>query len=172
MNEQQLIRRIQQKGDADSYERIYRTYVDRIYPLALRICGDQHRAEELTQDIFVRTWQKIGLYKGKSSFYTWLYRLAMNVILGSERSLKIRKEREILSSDLSQIPMDCNDLDTRIDLQRAMERLPIKARAVLVLHDIEGLKHAQIANCTGISVGTSKAQLHRARKLMREMLNR
>jgi len=153
---------------------IYKQYVNRIYPLALRMSGDRVRAEELTQDIFVRAWEKIGLFRGESSFYTWLYRLAVNVILQSERSRKRRSRREPACSDPVENFAAAGDdsLDARIDLERAISRLPAGARSVLLLHDLEGLTHREIARLTGTTVGACKAQLHRARRLLRGELER
>jgi RNA polymerase sigma factor (sigma-70 family) len=168
-DERALIRRIQQNREAEAYAMIYKQYVNRIYPLALRMSGDRVRAEELTQDIFVRAWEKIGLFRGESSFYTWLYRLAVNVILQSERSRKRRNRREPACADPGMtIAADENGSpDARIDLERAVARLPAGARSVLLLHDLEGLTHREIARLTGTTVGACKAQLHRARRLLR-----
>ena len=173
-----------QEGDANAFEVLYRRYVDRIYPLTLRMSGDVVRAEELTQDIFVRAWEKIRLFHARSSFYTWLYRLAMNHVLQKERSRR-REERRVLAPDPSRLRLsaasrapesnlpisDCS-ADSRIDLQRALSRLPKKARAVLILHEMEGKSHPEIARLMGIAPGTSKAQLHRARSLLKEALCR
>ena len=179
-DERALIRRIQQGKEVEAYAMIYRQYVNRIYPLALRMSADPARAEELTQDIFVRAWEKIGLFRGESSFYTWLYRLAVNVILQSERSRKRRSRRETACADpaaeTAASAAAASDpegfLDTRLDLEQAITRLPAGARTVLLLHDLEGLTHKEIARLTSTTVGGSKAQLHRARKLMREVLER
>jgi RNA polymerase sigma-70 factor (ECF subfamily) len=174
--ERALIRRIQQGKEVEAYAMIYRQYVNRIYPLALRMSADPARAEELTQDIFVRAWEKIGLFRGESSFYTWLYRLAVNFILQSERSRKRRSRREMSCADpgaaaaAAPAGNPAGSLDSRLDLERAIARLPAGARAVLLLHDLEGLTHREIARLTGTSVGGSKAQLHRARRLMRKVL--
>ena len=174
-DEREIVLRVQE-GDADAFEVLYRRYVDRIYPLALRMSGDVLQAEELTQDIFVRAWEKIRLFKGRSSFFTWLYRLAVNFILQSERSRRRSAAHKLVREEIStMLPAsrepDC-DPEALIDLQRAMAGLPKKARAVLILHEIEGMTHIQIAELVGISPGTSKAQLHRARRLLKEELIR
>lgn len=163
-----------QEGDADAFEVLYRRYVDRIYPLALRMSGNAFRAEDLTQEIFVRAWEKIRQFKGKSSFLTWLYRLAVNLILQNERSRRrsdarfAAQEPSVLSRAIEE---DC-DVETRMDLEKALARLPTKARAVVILHELEGMTHGDIAGLVGISPGTSKAQLHRARRLLKEELCR
>jgi RNA polymerase sigma-70 factor (ECF subfamily) len=169
-DERALIRRIQQGREVEAYAMIYRRYVNRIYPLALRMSADPVRAEELTQDIFVRAWEKIGLFRGESSFYTWLYRLAVNLIIQRERSRKRRKRKETADSGAASADDFFGRIDTRLDLERAITRLPAGARTVLLLHDLEGLTHAEIARLSGTTVGGTKAQLHRARRLLREEL--
>lgn len=164
-------------GDQRAFERLYRMHVDRIYGLCCRLCnGDRARAEQSTQDAFVRAWEKLGSFRGESRFGTWLHRLTVNVVLGEHRLLKrwVSFDEGIVSDDESApdgpLAMQQNDEGLRMDLQRALSRLPNGARTVLVLHDIEGYQHEEIASLTGIAVGTSKAQLHRARRLMRGWL--
>ena len=173
VDEKVVILRVQE-GDANAFEILYRRYLDRIYPLALRMSGNALRAEELTQDIFVRAWEKIRLFKGKSSFFTWLYRLAINLLLQSERSRR-RSDARVTSQEPSMFSMSCgsnDEVEARMDIEQAITRLPKKARAVLILHEIEGMTHLQIAQLVGISPGTSRAQLHRARRLLKEEHNR
>jgi RNA polymerase sigma factor (sigma-70 family) len=153
---------------------LYRRYVDRIYPLALRMSGNVFRAEELTQDIFVRAWEKIRQFKGKSSFMTWLYRLAINLILQEERSRK-RTDARLAANEppeFIRVSGADGDIEDRMDLERALSRLPQKARVVVILHELEGMTHLEIARLAGISPGTSKAQLHRARRLLKKELCR
>ena len=164
-------------GDARAFEQLYRTHVDRIYGLCCRLChGDTARAEQSTQDAFVRAWEKLGSFRGESRFGTWLHRLTVNVVLGEHRLLKrwVTFEDGVGTEDESStdavIPSQHEDAGLKMDLERAMSRLPNGARTVLVLHDIEGYQHEEIASLTGIAVGTSKAQLHRARRLMRGWL--
>jgi RNA polymerase sigma-70 factor (ECF subfamily) len=173
VDEKAVILRVQE-GDANAFEILYRRYLDRIYPLALRMSGNALRAEELTQDIFVRAWEKIRLFKGKSSFFTWLYRLAVNFLLQSERSRK-RSDAHVMfrePSKFSRSPGLNFEVETRMEIEQALSRLPKKARAVLILHELEGMTHLQISQLADISPGTSKAQLHRARKLLKEELSR
>ena len=166
--------RLAQQGDVAAFERLYRENVDRIYALCLRMCGDSGRAQELAQDVFVRAWEKLGSFEGKSAFSTWLHRLAVNVVLGSRRAEAIRIGRVFGTDDLEayETPTRPADPGHRMDLERAIAALPSGARTVFVLHDVEGYKHEEIAELHGIAVGTCKAQLHRARRLLREALER
>ena len=169
----EVVRRAQE-GDVAAFEQLYRDNVNRVYALCLRISADPAKAEELTQDVFVRAWQRLGSFKGKSAFSTWLHRLAVNVVLGERRSEGIRVARVFGTDDLSiyetggKVP----DPGDRMDLERAIAKLPPGARSVFVLHDVEGYKHEEIAEMHGSAVGTCKAQLHRARRLLREALGR
>lgn len=163
-----------QEGDTAAFEALYRQHVGRVYALCLRMCGDSVRATELTQDVFVRAWQRLGSFQGKSAFGTWLHRLAVNVVLGERRSEGVRVHR-IYSTDEPEkfdAPTRSADPGTSMDLERAIAQLPPGARAVFVLHDVEGYKHEEIAEMQGSAVGTCKAQLHRARRLLREALGR
>jgi RNA polymerase sigma-70 factor (ECF subfamily) len=164
-------------GDSRAFEQLYRMHVDHIFGLCCRLChGDSARAEQSTQDAFVRAWEKLGSFRGESRFGTWLHRLTVNVVLGEHRLLKrwvtfedgIGTEDE--SSNEALLSTQQEDTGLKMDLERAMSRLPKGARTVLVLHDIEGYQHEEIASLTGIAVGTSKAQLHRARRLLRGWL--
>jgi RNA polymerase sigma-70 factor (ECF subfamily) len=171
--ERQRVREAQ-AGDMAAYEELYRDNVGRIYGLCLRLAGNANLAEELTQDVFVRAWQKIGSFRGDSAFSTWLYPLAVNVALSERRARSRRTSRVVTTDDLT--PFEPSEKpagpEHKIDLQRALGELPEGARAVFVLHDVEGFKHQEIADLTGIATGTSKAQLHRARRLLREALGR
>jgi RNA polymerase sigma-70 factor (ECF subfamily) len=164
-----------QAGDAAAFEQLYRDNVNRVYALCLRISGDAGRAEELTQDVFVRAWQKLASFEGKSAFSTWLHRLAVNVVLGDRRSEKVRVAR-VFATDQPEVwerpSTKAADPGTGIDLERAIAQLPPGARSVFVLHDVEGYRHEEIARMHGSAVGTCKAQLHRARRLLREALGR
>ena len=159
-------------GDARAFERLYRRHVARIHSLARRMIGPE-LADEVTQDVFVRTWEKLGSFRGEAAFGTWLHRLAINVILGRRRELGIRRERyldgENVLDKLSQKPIGS---ETAIDFETAMQKLPDGAQQVFVLHDVEGYKHDEIGAMLGISAGTSKSQLHRARMILRQHLDR
>jgi RNA polymerase sigma-70 factor (ECF subfamily) len=158
------------RGDASAFERLYRTHVARIHGLARRMLGSGE-ADEVTQDIFVRTWQKLGQFRGESAFGTWLHRLAVNVVIERRRSFAIQRER--MSDDgaaLDLVTSPPAPTDLAMDFDTAIDQLPAGAREILVLHDVEGYKHREIAALLGITTGTSKRQLHRARMLMRQHL--
>jgi RNA polymerase sigma-70 factor (ECF subfamily) len=167
-----LVRRAQ-GGDRRAFEELYRLHVNRVYGLCLRMCGQRTLAEDLTQDAFVRAWEKLGSFRGDSAFFSWLYRLTFNVVLGDKRSQARRTAHVVEHEDLSDLPHTDGSHRTpglRVDLEAAIATLPPGARQVFILHDIEGYKHDEIAAMTGLATGTSKAHLHRARKLLREQL--
>ena len=158
-------------GDASAFERLYRTLVAKIHSLTRRMLGG-HEADEVTQDIFVRTWQKLGQFRGESAFPTWLHRLAVNVVIERRRSFAIQRER--MSDDpeaLDFVTVAPARADLTVDFEAAIEQLPPRARTIFVLHDMDGYKHREIAARLAITTGTSKRQLHRARMLMRKYLS-
>lgn len=162
-------------GDRDAFERLYRANVGRVYSLCVRMVADRARAEELTQDVFVRAWEKLHLFRGESAFSTWLHRLAVNVALSS-------RKRDAQQWSRIEDDEDGRAVDTiatappapgaMMDLEAAVATLPPGARRVFVLHDVEGFKHEEIAAQLGVTTGATKAQLHRARSLLRERLSR
>jgi RNA polymerase sigma-70 factor, ECF subfamily len=160
-------------GDRRAFERLYRQHVDRVYALCLRMAGERSDAEELTQDVFVRAWEKLAQFRGESAFTTWLHRLTVNVVLNARKASGRRNSRigggDEVVAEKSAAPARTGD---RMDLEAAMSKLPPGARRVFVLHDVEGYKHEDIAGMLGITSGGSKAQLHRARMLLREALAR
>lgn len=162
-------------GDTAAFEALYRAHCDRIYALCWRLCGgDAALAEDIVQEAFVRAWSKLGLFKGESSFGTWMHRVAANVALSDRRIRMRRMSRERpMDETTERTARGARDVTAglRQDLEQAIGSLPERARTVLVLYDIEGYQHAEIAEMTGMAVGSSKAQLHRARKLVREALN-
>lgn len=158
-------------GDVAAFEQLYRRHVGRVYGSILRLVGmDSARAEELTQDAFAQAWRKLGSFRHESAFATWLHRLGVNIAL---MDLRIRRDEYAMEDDDLQaaagaeVPFCAAE---RGDLERAVAALPTRARAVLVLHDVEGFKHEEISAELGMAVGSSKAQLHRARGLLRRML--
>ena len=160
-------------GDRRAFERLYRAHADRVFSLCARMCGDRMVAEELTQDVFVRAWEKLSLFRGDSAFGTWLHRLAVNVVLNARKSDGRRRSRIDESvEDLEVLPHSPDHVGERMDLQAAIAELPPGARRVFVLHDVQGFKHEDIAELLGMTSGGSKAQLHRARMLLREALTR
>lgn len=168
-----LVRRAQ-AGDGRAFEALYRRCVGRVYALCLRLTADPGRAEELTQDVFVRAWEHLGTFRGDSAFSSWLHRLAVNVVFMAARAANRRQRRVAASSRAADLDRPAHESDPGmvIDLEDAIRRLPEGARTVFVLHDVEGYQHREIAKLAGIAAGTSKAQLHRARRLLREMLDR
>lgn len=158
-------------GDSSAFERLYRTHVSRIHSLTRRMLGS-HEADEVTQDIFVRTWQKLGQFRGDSQFSTWLHRLAINVVIERRRSFAIQRGRMTDDpSALDAVTVAPARADLTVDFESAIGQLPPGAREIFVLHDVEGYKHREIAAMLDITSGTSKRQLHRARMLMRQHLS-
>jgi len=161
-------------GDRLAFEQLYRSHCDRIYALCWRMCGgDRGLAEDMVQEAFIRAWNKLHLFKGDSKFGTWLHRLAVNVVLSDKRIRVKRVRREQpMEVETERVLVGQKDVvaGLRKDLESAIAGLPERARTVLVLYDIEGYQHNEIAEMTGMAVGSSKAQLHRARKLVRDVL--
>jgi RNA polymerase sigma factor (sigma-70 family) len=166
-------------GDRGAFERVYRAHVDRVYSICVRMTADRVMAEELTQDTFVRAWEKLNLFRGESSFGTWIHRLAVNVVLNARKSDSRLRRRVPVSTDEREdeagveAPAPVTFAPGEwMDIEQAIARLPTGARRVFVLHDVEGYRHEEIGEMLGITAGGSKAQLHRARMLIREALNR
>jgi len=160
------------RGDRDAFERLYRGHVARIFGLARRMIGFEE-AHEITQDVFVRAWQKLSTFRGEAAFGTWLYRLAVNVMLARRARLAIQRARHGGGDDVLDLqPGRRAQTDLGLDFETAIGRLPEGARQVFVLHDVEGYKHEEIARLLGVTTGTTKAQLHRARMMLRRTLNR
>ena len=162
-----------QRGERRAFETLYREHVGRVYALCLRMSGDADRAEELTQDVFIRAWSRLSSFRGDTAFGTWLHRIAVNAVLQKRRGDK-RREQRVETRDHFELdaPAARDGSMERMDLERAVGALPEGARAVFLLHDVQGYKHHEIADMMGLAVGTTKAQLHRARRLLREMLER
>lgn len=156
------------KGDAAAFERLYRRHAARIHSLCRRMLNAE-LADDVTQDVFVRAWQKLHLFRGEAAFGTWLHRLAINVVLGKRaEAAKLRSRFSDDETVWERAATRPAGSDTRMDFEAALARLPDGAREIFVLHDIEGYKHEEIANLLGVSAGTSKSQLHRARMALRD----
>jgi len=155
-----------------AFEQLYKENMRRVYALCYRLSSDASLAEELTQDVFIRAWQKLGSFRGESAFSSWLYPLTVNVALTERRSRVRRTSRVFATEDPAAFekPERSPRPEAGFDLEKAMASLPPGARSVFVLHDVEGYRHEEIASLIGVATGTSKAQLHRARKLLREAL--
>ncbi|HEX6576288.1 MAG TPA: RNA polymerase sigma factor [Gemmatimonadaceae bacterium] len=165
------------KGDRRAFERLYRAHVNRVFTLCTRMCGSRVRGEELTQDVFVRAWEKLPQFRGDAQFSTWIHRVAVNIVLtdrkneARSRKRMVEDEPEKENTPLQKASVTPGYGD-RMDITAAMETLPAGAKQIFILHDIEGYKHEEIAEMCGITAGGSKAQLHRARLLLREALTR
>ncbi len=161
-----------QAGAPEAFEELYRAHAPRLFGLACRMVG-RTEAEDLLQDIFLTAHRKLGLYKGESSLGTWLFRLATNQCLDYLRSRGARLAQ--LTETFDEEPVSAatgtmRSVVDRVDLERALATLPAGCRTVFVLHDVEGLEHREIGELLGISDGTSKSQLHKARLRLRAML--
>ena len=162
-------------GDRRAFERLYRQHVSRVFSLCARMVPYRTRAEELTQDVFVRAWEKLHLFRGESAFGTWLHRMTVNVVLNARKTEGRQRDRFEDDEEgdgidgLAARPYAPGD---RMDLEQAIAKLPKGARRVFTLHDVEGYKHEEIAEMLGVTTGATKAQLHRARLLLREALSR
>lgn len=158
-------------GDRRAFERIYRRHVGRVNALAGRLMG-RDEAEEITQDVFVRAWEKLATFRGEAALGTWLYRMAVNLILSRRAWLGTRRQRFVSDEvALETTPAPPAATDAGMDFETAIGRLPPGARTVFVLHDVEGYRHEEIAKLLEVTTGTTKAQLHRARMMLRRHLD-
>ena len=160
-------------GEADAFETLYRQHSARIYSLACRMTGSADDGEDLLQEIFLQAFRKLGSFKGDAALGTWLYRLALNHCLDYVRSrqAKMNKLTETLDADTSLEPLARRETPiARMDLERALERLPDGCREAFVLHDVEGLDHKEVGDVLGIAEGTSKSQVFKARARLRALL--
>lgn len=169
--ESEVIRRAQAR-DTRAFERLYRAHVPRVYAVCIRMTANVTRAEELTQKTFLTVWEKLPLFRGESAFTSWLHRVAVNTVLADLRAEHRRTQRVFATEDPGdfETPAPTPPAGIRLDLEQAIAGLPPQARTVFVLHDVEGWQHAEIARELGVATGTTKAQLHRARKLLQEAL--
>ena len=158
-------------GDVRAFERVYRRHVARIHSTAVRMLGAEE-ADDATQDVFVRAWQRLGQFRGDSAFGTWLFRLGVNVMLSRREVVATRQRRHVDDAELIDT-LSARDASPELglDFEAAMQRLPPGMRQIFVLHDIEGYKHDEIAAMLGIAQGTSKSQLHRVRMVLRKYLD-
>ena len=157
-------------GDVRAFERVYRRHVARIHSTAVRMLGAEE-ADDATQDVFIRAWQRLGQFRGDSAFGTWLFRLAVNVMLSRREVVSIRQKRHVDDAEVVEtLSSPDASPEMGLDFQAAIERLPPGMRRIFVLHDIEGYKHDEIAAMLGIAQGTSKSQLHRVRMVLRKYL--
>lgn len=159
-------------GDTTAFERLYRKHGPRIHALACRML-DPDEADDAVQDIFIRVWDKLSTFRGESAFGTWLHRLAVNVMLGRRGTLRWRwRRRHESEAAVEMLPAPTDRPGQALDFRGAVAQLPEGARQVFVLHDVEGYRHEEIGGMLGITTGTSKSQLHRARMALRKYLDR
>lgn len=183
-DEREIVTRAQ-RGDVLAFEALYHAHSGRMFALCLRMSGDRDEATELVQDVFVRIWERLGSFRGEAAFSTWAHRLAVNVVLEGRRKNQRREtkigERETSGTEGSgdggwrseeRGVGRSSFIEERLDLENAIARLSPGLRRVFVLHDIEGYQHNEIARMTGSAEGTLRAQLHQARKILMEALER
>lgn len=166
------------RGEMEAFEALYERHHRRVYSLCLRMLANPTEAEDLTQEVFVQVFRKIGSFRGESAFTTWLHRLTVNQVLMHFRKRGVRLEQTTEEGEMQDVvqagserPQAMPIID-RIALEKAIAQLPPGYRSVFVLHDVEGHEHEEVAELLGVSVGTSKSQLHKARMKLRDLLNR
>ena len=163
-------------GDSEAFEKLYEQHHRRVYSLCFRMLGGVQQAEDLTQEVFLQVFRKIGSFRGDSAFTTWLHRLTVNQVLMHFRKRGVKLEHTSEEGDFSAVvetPLQSTrriSMVDRIALERAISELPPGYRTVFVLHDVEGYEHEEIASTLGVTIGTSKSQLHKARMRLRELL--
>lgn len=165
-------------GDAGAFEELYRQHAGRLFSLTARMVGSPQEAEDVLQEVFLHAYRKLDSFRGDSSLGTWLYRLGMNQCLDHlrGRQAKMRHATDSLDNDAAAEPAAPSPATpiavNRIDLERAIGKLPEGCRAAFLLHDVEGFEHHEVADILGVSEGTSKSQVHKARMKLRAMLKR
>lgn len=159
------------RSDERAFESLYRLHVDRVYGLCLRMTGNAAEAEDCAQDAFIQAWRQLDRFRGESSFSTWLHRIAVNAVLGRMRKSRREQDRLRAVAETDDGPAAVGDSSGMRDLERAMQELPSGARHVFVLYAVYGYSHDETGEMLGIASGTSKAQLHRARRLLAQQLN-
>jgi RNA polymerase sigma-70 factor (ECF subfamily) len=159
-------------GDHQAFERLYRLHAARVHSLVRRMVGPDGDPDELTQDVFVRAWQRLSTFRGDAAFGTWLHRLAVNLVINWQRGATRGRRLFADGTETDILPARSASPDVAMDLEDALARLPAGARQVFLLHDAEGYRHEEIAGLLGVTTGTTKAQLHRARMLLRGHLER
>lgn len=168
-DEQSWVRRAQ-GGDSRAFEALYRAQSGRVYSLCLRMTGNPSEAEDCAQDAFIQAWKKLDKFRGESGFGTWMHKVAVNVVLGRMRKSRREQDRIRAVSDIAPAPETIGDSGGLQDLEQAMNELPSGARHVFVLHAVYGYSHDETGAMLGIATGTSKAQLHRAKRLLAQQL--
>ena len=161
-----------QRADTAAFEALYRMHVDRVYGLCLRMTGNVAEAEDCTQEAFIQAWNKLDKFRGDSAFATWIHRIAVNTVLGRMRQSKREHARMQAVKAVDESPVTAAETGELRDLSRAVDKLPEGARHVFVLYAVYGYSHDEAGEMLGIAPGTSKAQLHRARRLLAQQLEK
>ncbi len=159
------------QGDMDAFSRLYDHYVGQVYLLCLRLTGDKALAEDATQEVFIQLWRKLANFNGRSRFSTWLHRVAANVTVSYMRKQRNWLARMLDIESSAAMHVVAAGCSSQVDLDSLVRRLPERARIVFVLHAIEGYRHEQVAELTNMAVGSSKAQFHRAKQLLKEWMS-
>jgi len=168
-DERALIKQAQ-RSDAEAFEALYRLHIDKVYGVCLRMTGNVSEAEDCAQEAFIQAWNKLDKFRGDSTFSTWLHRIAVNSVLGRMRKSKREQDRITAVTDIAAPIFETGDSGEMRDLSDAVNRLPKGARHVFVLHAVYGYSHDETGDMLGIAAGTSKAQLHRAKRLLAQQL--
>ena len=168
-DERALIKQAQ-RADARAFEGLYKMHIDRVYGICLRMTGNVSEAEDCAQEAFIQAWKKMNKFRGDSAFSTWLHRVAVNTVLGRIRKSKREQDRILAVTDTAPPTVATGDTGELRDLSEAVDRLPEGARNVFVLHAVYGYSHDETGDMLGIAAGTSKAQLHRAKRLLAQQL--
>jgi RNA polymerase sigma-70 factor (ECF subfamily) len=159
-----------QAQDTAAFEALYRLHVDKVYGLCLRMTGNASEAEDCAQDAFIQAWTKLDKFRGESAFGTWMHRVAVNTVLGRMRKSRREQDRIRAVAEVSSVPESIGDNGGLRDVELAINELPSGARHVFVLHAVYGYSHGETSGMLGIAEGTSKAQFHRARRLLSQQL--
>ena len=159
-----------QRADERAFEALYRLHIDKVYGICLRMTGNVSEAEDCTQEAFIQAWNKLDRFRGDSAFSTWLHRIAVNAVLGRMRKSKREQDRIVAVTENAPPTFESGETGELKDLSEAVDRLPQGARNVFVLHAIYGYSHDETGEMLGIAAGTSKAQLHRAKRLLAQQL--
>lgn len=170
MDEHELIARVR-AGEPAAERALYDAHVDRVYRLAHRLAGDDELARDFTQETFIRAFDRLDTFRGDARFSTWLHAIAATVALnGLRKTKRFRSQTTLEAADGVATTVRSAEPDLKVRLHAAIDALPTRYRTVVVMHDIEGYTHEEIAASLGVEVGTSKAQLSRARAKLRESL--
>ena len=161
-----------QRSDTRAFESLYKFHIDRVYGICLRMTGNTAEAEDCAQEAFIQAWNKLDKFRGDSAFSTWLHRIAVNAVLGRMRKSNREQDRILAAAETKNQPLTTEDNGELRDLSEAVDRLPDGARNVFVLHAIYGYSHEETGDMLGIATGTSKAQLHRAKKMLADQLKK